>query len=164
MGLLPQEIELVNHLGYAGHEGSERLQTGKEELIGRQKGWLWTLAKGGAAESAPPRSAAIPEIHSLSEGRESRHSPWGATPRPWRQPRNVNRHPSPLAVATAPERTGNLHSGANDPPSHSQQRTSSAEHRHGAQSANEEGECLLVANKQSICKSPWRQFVSLSSI
>lgn len=34
MGPLPQEIRLVIHLGYAGHEGSERLQAGKEKLIG----------------------------------------------------------------------------------------------------------------------------------
>lgn len=74
MGPLPQEIRLVIHLGYAGHEGSERLQAGKEKLIGGQKAWLRTLAKGGAAESGPPRSGAVSETQSFFDSRESKHS------------------------------------------------------------------------------------------
>jgi len=74
MGPLPQKIGIVIDLGYARHDGGERLQAEKEKLIAGQKGRLWRFVKEGAAEGALPRSGAFPEIQSLSESRESRHS------------------------------------------------------------------------------------------
>lgn len=47
MGLLPQKIFIVIDLGYARHDGGERLKAGKEKLIAGQKGRLWrSLRKG----------------------------------------------------------------------------------------------------------------------
>lgn len=74
MGPLPQKIGLVIHLGDAGHEGGERLQAEKEKLTAGQKGRFRAFAKGGAAESARPRSGAVSGISRLSESRESGHS------------------------------------------------------------------------------------------
>ena len=37
----------------------------KEKLMAGHRGWLRALAKGGTAESAPPRRGAVLEIHSL---------------------------------------------------------------------------------------------------
>ena len=63
MGPLPQEIGIVIDLGYARHDGGERLQAGKEKLNAGQKGRPWrSLRKGLFLRS------------SLSESKKSRHS------------------------------------------------------------------------------------------